>query len=134
MVGVPTLPGAVHGVHWPCGLKRFWYRSSARSSLPHPRLCYDRPTDAGSVAPEQMRYVKTYITIRIDLFALAEVMYEAITSSNRDIAIGRSVQEVLDRGLKFHPPRVRSIESAVPSELDDLINRRRTEGVAAQHP
>jgi len=41
------------------------------------------------------------------------MMYETTTDSSRDIASGTRVQEMLDRGLTFDPPRVRSVEAGL---------------------
>jgi len=74
----------------------------------------------GYMAPEQARGERT-LDARVDVFALGTVAFECITG--RQLFVGQHALAVLAKILFEDVPRLRSLRSDVPSQVDELLAR-----------
>jgi serine/threonine protein kinase len=77
------------------------------------------PMTVGYCAPEQIQNAKRQISIRTDLFAVGIVLYEMATGKNPFCDGSRSTQEVIERCICFHPPRLSIL--GYPAGLSDFV-------------
>ncbi|MEV8476431.1 serine/threonine-protein kinase [Streptomyces sp. NPDC051173] len=78
----------------------------------------ETPGSAGYIAPEQLRGLRE-VTAAVDHYAFGCVLFELVTGQ-------RPFEDKPDRNkniqhLEDLPPRIRSINSGLPQELDDLV-------------
>jgi len=69
---------------------------------------------------------------RADVFALGAVIFHCVTG--RPVYVGEGVEQIFSAIVTARVPRMSSLVSFVPRELDDLVARATSRDPAARHP